>query len=77
MHFSEREKPTLKGNSILETTEAIHMICQLYKVSSTRDGGSRIVLDCGSESLDAVQKIQKLNAMGDVNLALAIVPCST
>ena len=54
--------------------EAIKLICQLYKVTTTKDGGSRIVLDCGSESLKAVQRIQTLSSLGDVSLAIACVP---
>lgn len=53
--------------------EPIILIAQLYKVSTTKDGGSRIVLDCGSESLNAVQKIQRINADGDVSLTWAVM----
>ena len=69
MEFKERDK----RQAGLET---IQLVCQLYKVTSGKDGGSRIVLDCGVESLEAIQKIQRLNAQGDTNLAVAIVPYS-
>jgi hypothetical protein len=54
--------------------QPVRLIAVLNKVSSTRDGGSRITLDCGAESLDAVQKLQRMNADGEVCLAIAIVP---
>lgn len=54
--------------------EAIDFVCQLYSVKTTRDGGSRITLDCGAESLRAIQRIQTLNSKGDISLAIACVP---
>lgn len=57
-----------------DEVEPIKLVVQLYKVSTTRDGGSRITLDCGSESLKAIQKIQELSSKGDISFAIACVP---
>jgi hypothetical protein len=46
----------------------------LYDVRTKRDGGGRIQIDFGADSLLAVVELQKLNAMGDINLGIAIVP---
>jgi hypothetical protein len=54
--------------------EVIKLVVQLNRVNTTKDGGTRLWFDCGAESLEAVQRIQTLNAKGDISLALAIVP---
>ena len=54
--------------------EPIKICAQLYRVTTEKDGGSKIVLECGSESLTSVQKLLALNGSGNVNLAVAIVP---
>jgi hypothetical protein len=54
----------------------IKLIVQLERVTTTKDGGSKIVFVCGAESLASIQKIQTLNATGDVSLAIACVPFS-
>lgn len=74
MKFPSREPEAPAPDFSQIDQEPIKMIVQLYKVSTTKDGGSRIVLDCGAESLSAIQKIQRLNAAGDVSLAIAVVP---
>lgn len=72
MEFNHgRSKPAPQP---LESTEPITLVCQLNKVTTTRDGGSRLVLDCGAESLKAIQRIQGMNAAGDVSLAIAVQP---
>lgn len=57
--------------------EVINLIVQLERVTTTKDGGSKILFVCGAESLPAIQKIQMLNAKGDVSLAIACVPYDT
>lgn len=47
---------------------------QLYRVSTTKDGGGRITIEFGLDALDAIHEMQKLNAKGDTNFALAVVP---
>lgn len=54
--------------------EPIKLIAQLKEIKHTKDGGIRIILDCGADSLIDVQKLEKLNSTGDINLAIAIVP---
>jgi hypothetical protein len=52
----------------------IKLIAQLKEIKHTKDGGTRIVLECGKESLPDVQKLEILNSTGDTNLGIAIVP---
>jgi hypothetical protein len=52
----------------------LQIIAQLYEVKTKRDGGGRLVLDFGVDSLPDILELQKMNASGDVNLAIAIVP---
>jgi hypothetical protein len=46
---------------------------QLYDIRTKRDGGGRMALDFGADSLEAVQFIQKLAAKGEVNFQVAMV----
>lgn len=55
-------------------TEPIKLTTQLYRIIFNRDGGGRIFLDFGAESLKSIQKLQDLNSEGDVNLATVFVP---
>lgn len=52
----------------------IKLVAVLERVSTSRDGGTKITLVCGADSLSAIQELQTLNAEADVCLALAIVP---
>lgn len=54
--------------------EVIKLTGQLFKVTTTKDGGSRIIIDCGYDSLGAVQELIKLNGNGDINLAIVVCP---
>lgn len=54
--------------------QPIQITAQLYEVKTKRDGGGRLVLDFGVDSLQDILELQRLNAQGDVNLAIAIVP---
>ncbi len=45
----------------------------LYDVRTKRDGGGRISIDFGADSLEAVQFIQKLASMGECNFEVAMV----
>ncbi len=53
--------------------EVIKFTAQLDRVTSTKDGGSKITFTCGYESIEAIQKIVRLNAIGDTSMAIAIV----
>ena len=52
----------------------IQFAAVLYDVRTKRDGGGRIQLDFGVDALPAILELQKLNAAGDISLALAVVP---
>lgn len=55
-------------------TTPIKLVVQLFRITFNRDGGGRLQLDFGNESLEAIQELQKHMATGDVNLAAAFVP---
>lgn len=52
----------------------IQMTAQLYDVRTRKDGGGRIQLDFGADSIEAVMAIQRLNSIGDTSFAIALVP---
>lgn len=52
----------------------IKLIAELYSVTTTRDGGSKVIFLCGTDSLSAIQAIQNCNAEGDTMFALVAVP---
>lgn len=52
----------------------IKMTCQLYRISTDRDGGGKLILEFGSDSSMAVQELMAVSLNGDTNLAVAIVP---
>lgn len=54
--------------------EPIKLTGQLYDIRTKRDGGSRVTLDCGAESLASIQQLVGLMALGDINLAVVLVP---
>lgn len=54
--------------------QVIRFIGQLYDVRTKRDGGGRITIDFGAESLEQIMELQRANAAGDTNLAFAVVP---
>lgn len=51
--------------------KTIRMTAQIYNTRIGRDGGGKITLDFGADSLPA---IKELMGLGDANLAIAIVP---
>lgn len=52
--------------------QVIRLIGQLYQVTTRKDGGSRVVIDVGYESIGGIQELQRMNGAGDTNLAIAI-----
>lgn len=54
--------------------QIVQFVAQIYDVRTKRDGGGRLQLDFGVDALPAILELQRLNAAGDINLALAIVP---
>lgn len=46
----------------------------LYDVRVKRDGGGRLQLDFGADSLLAIQHLQQCSAAGDVVLQIGVVP---
>lgn len=52
----------------------IKFVGQLFEIKSRKDGGSRIVIECGFESMNAILELQKLNGQGETNLAIAVAP---
>lgn len=52
----------------------IKLIAQLYSVRTTKDGGSKVTFEVGYDSINAILELQKLNATGEINLAIAIIP---
>lgn len=55
-------------------SKPITMTCQLFDIKTRRDGGGRVQLEFGAESMHAVAELMRLNAMGHTNLGVAIVP---
>lgn len=54
--------------------EPIKMIVQLYEVKSRKDGGGRLVLEFGAESMAAATDLMKINANQESLFALALMP---
>lgn len=54
--------------------DIIKFTAQLDKIVSTKDGGTKITLDCGYDAIEAIQELQRLNGVGGINLAVAIAP---
>lgn len=57
-------------------SEPIQFYAQLFDIKTRRDGGGRVQLEFGADAMHAIVKLMALNASGDTNLALAIVPIS-
>lgn len=51
-----------------------HVICQFDSLRILKDGGGKITLEFGADSLESIQKIQSWVSSGDMNLAVAITP---
>ncbi len=56
--------------------EPIKLTVQIYDIKVKRDGGARIQLDCGNDSIEGVQALLGVLASGDLNLAAVLVPYS-
>lgn len=54
--------------------EPIKLIVQLDSIRSTRDGGGKLTLEFGADSLQEIHRLQLLNGSGDTSLAVVIVP---
>lgn len=39
-----------------------------------RDGGGKLTVEFGKESIEAINELSKLNSQGDINLAAVFVP---
>lgn len=52
------------------------LTCQLFRVTTNKDGGGRVQFDFGLESLEDIQKIQQWNGQGERNFTIAVVPTS-
>lgn len=61
-------------NAHKSENELIKLTGQLFKVTTEKDGGSRIILDVGYDSLTGVQELIKMNGNGEINLAIVIAP---
>ncbi len=57
-------------------SNAITFTAQLYDIKTRRDGGGRVQLEFGADAMHAIVKLMALNASGDTNLGIAIVPIS-
>lgn len=57
-----------------EKTNGCSFQAVLYDVRVKRDGGGRLQLDFGADSLVAIQHLQQLSASGDVVLQIGVVP---
>lgn len=54
--------------------EPIQLSATIYDIKAKRDGGSRITLDCGADSLSGIQSLLGLMANGEMALHVVIVP---
>lgn len=52
----------------------IKLVAQLDRITTTRDGGGKLTLEFGADSLSAIHELQTLNGTGDTNLMVVIVP---
>lgn len=57
-------------------SEVIRMTVQLYDIKTRRDGGGRVQFEFGADAMHAIAQLMALNASGDTNLAIALVPYS-
>lgn len=55
-------------------SQIIKITGQINKIQTTKDGGYRLTLDTGCESLQGILELQKLHARGDTSLAIVIAP---
>ena len=47
---------------------------EIYKVETKRDGGGRLYIDFGADSLIPIQLIQRMQVNNDITFAFAFVP---
>lgn len=52
----------------------IQIVCQIDRITMLRDGGGKLTVEFGKESIEAINELSRLNAQGDLNLAAAFVP---
>lgn len=55
-------------------SDAITFTAQLFDIKTRRDGGGRVQLEFGADAMHAIVKLMALNASGDTNLGIAVVP---
>lgn len=51
----------------------ISLTAELMQVTTTRDGGFKIVLTCGTDSIEAINQLIKLHVKGDTLYGVAMV----
>lgn len=49
-----------------------HLVCQFDSVRILKQGGGKLTLEFGNDSLEQIQKIQQWAMNGDLNLAVAV-----
>jgi len=54
--------------------EPIKIVAQLNNVRTLKDGGGKLTLDFSLDSLSEVQRLQRLNGMGEMNFMVVCVP---
>lgn len=52
----------------------VSFIAQIYKVESKKDGGGRLTLEFGSDSIEAIQFVQKFAVKTDCSFQIGAVP---
>jgi hypothetical protein len=55
-------------------SEPIKFVAQLNQIKSLKDGGGRITFDFSLDGLSEVQRLQRLNGMGEMNFMIVCVP---
>ncbi len=54
--------------------EPITFTGQLFDIKTRRDGGGRVQIEFGADAMAAIAELMHLNAVGQTNLGIAIVP---
>lgn len=54
--------------------EHINLIAQIDTIRTTKDGGYKITLECGQESLKAITDLMNIQAKGDQSIQVSIIP---
>lgn len=54
--------------------EQCKAVVQLNSITTLKDGGGKITFEFGNESLEEIQKLQRLAGDGEVNFVAVFVP---